>query len=116
MTPEMLKEIEDHYLENWPLVPQRSHIPDLIAEVKHLQAEARRTPDPQRIIEAVHALATAPAPFAQVLEAIRAIEPITAQLKADKGITALGHTVDDVIRLGAAQAALDAWLNGRSTP
>lgn len=83
--------------------------------VLHLAADGCplcRKPDPEKIIEAVHRLATASAPMPQVLNAVRAMEPFTAQLRAGKGITAMGHTVDDVLQLGKAQQQLEAWLNG----
>lgn len=50
-------------------------------------------------------------PTAQLIEAVKAMSPFTAQLSGGKGITALGHTVEDVVRLGAAQNALARWLN-----
>lgn len=65
--------------------------------------------DPKEVIRALHAIATAPAPFAEVADAIKAMQPFTAQL-ATKAITVYGQTVSDIRRLGAVQDKLREWL------
>lgn len=71
-----------------------------------------RSLDPESLVKAIHAVSSAPKPFAEVYEAIKAIEPFTAQL-GGRAITAYGHTVADVQRLGRAEAGLKSWLNGK---
>lgn len=71
-----------------------------------------RVLNPAELVKAIHALAMAPAPLTEVYDAVNAMKPFTAQL-GGKSITAYGHTIDDVMSLGRAQAGLEAWLNGR---
>lgn len=66
--------------------------------------------DPAGIVRALDKLANAPAPILQVLETLKAIAPFTAQL-GGRAIMAYGYTIADVIRLGAAQKELEAWIN-----
>lgn len=70
-----------------------------------------RGPNPDSIVSALHTLATAPAPIAEILEALRCIAPFTAQLGGRSISAAFGQTVGNIIDLGRAEEALKRWLN-----